>query len=360
MSPPCLDVTSSLFLGLRHGSTSLPEWGSLTTGVPAVLAEPATAVRIAARVARWQGAQAGLVARSSLHALMDVLGELPQPGDLVAIDEFAYPITEWAALRAAARGVEVLRYRHHRPGRLVPPAGGRLVLVTDGWCPSCNRPAPLRRFADRLDGLLVVDDSLAFGVLGHRGSGEPFGDGAGTPAWNGLDHTRVVWVASMAKAYGSPIAVVTGGREAINRLARDGGNRSHSSPPSSADLTAAAIALGIGVGDRAGDWCGAQFRAGVARNRLLGHVLFLRQALAAAGVRVSGPPFPLVSIPLAGVHQARRWLNRLRGQGIRAVAQRPRCRPGIALSVLLRADHREPEVDRLAGALTALAREEAA
>lgn len=80
---------------------------------------------------------------SSLHALMDVLGELPQPGDLVAIDEFAYPITEWAALRAAARGVEVRRYRHHRPGRLVPPAGGRLVLVADGWCPGCNRPAPL-------------------------------------------------------------------------------------------------------------------------------------------------------------------------------------------------------------------------
>lgn len=363
MTPPCLDATSSLFLGLQHGSASLPAWGNLTTGVPAVLAEPATAGRIGARVARWQGADAGLVARSSLHALMDVLGELPQPGDLVAIDEFAYPITEWAALRAAARGVEVRRYRHHRPARLVPPAGGRLVLVADGWCPGCNRPAPLaslRHLTDRLDGLLVVDDSLAFGVLGHRGPGEWFGDGAGTPAWSGLDHSGVVWVASMAKAYGSPIAVVTSDRKIINRLARDGGNRSHSSPPSSADLAAAAVALGVGVGDQAGDWPRAQRSAGIARHRLLGHVLFLRQALAAAGLRVPALPFPLVSIPLAGADQARRWLDGLHAHGIRAVAQRPRCRPGITLSVLLRADHSKPEVERLAGALTSLARSEAA
>ena len=78
--PPLIDVTSPRFLGLRHARDSLPAWADLTTGVPAALAEPPLAGRICRHVARWQGAGAGLVARSSLHALMDVLGELPQPG----------------------------------------------------------------------------------------------------------------------------------------------------------------------------------------------------------------------------------------------------------------------------------------
>ena len=45
--PPLIDVTSSRFLGLRHARDSLPAWADLTTGVPAVLAEPPLAGRIA-------------------------------------------------------------------------------------------------------------------------------------------------------------------------------------------------------------------------------------------------------------------------------------------------------------------------
>jgi len=342
---PPIDVTSSRFLGLRHASDSLPGWTDLTTGVPAVLAEPPLAGRIGRHVARWQGAGAGLVARSSLHALMDVLGELPRPGDTVAIDEFAYPIAEWSALRAAGRGVTVRRYPHHRPGRLVPPAGGRLFTLADGWCPGCNRPAPLGVLRQRAvcgGGLLVVDDSLAFGVVG---------DGAGTPAWSGVGHDGVVWVASMAKAYGAPLAVLTGSGDVVDVLARHGGNRVHSSPPSAADLAAAARALELGGPGR---------RAAVARERVTRHVLYLREALAAAGIRIGGPPFPVLSLPLATAVQARRWLNRLRDSGIRAVVQRPRCRPGFALGVLLRADHAEADVERVAAALCGLARSEAA
>jgi 8-amino-7-oxononanoate synthase len=343
--PPLIDVTSSRFLGLRHARDSLPAWADLTTGVPAVLAEPPLAGRICRHVARWQGAGAGLVARSSLHALMDVLGELPQPGDMVAIDEFAYPITEWSALRAAGRGVTVRRYAHHRPGRLVPPAGGRLFTVADGWCPGCNQPAPLgvlRQRAVRAGGLLVVDDSLAFGVVG---------DGAGTPAWSGVGHDGLVWVASMAKAYGAPLAVLTGGRDVVDVLAHGGGNRVHSSPPSAADLAAAASALELGGRGR---------RAAAARDRVTRHVLYLREALAAAGIRIGGPPFPALSLPLATAAQARRWLDRLRDRGIWAVLQQPRCRPGAALGVLLRADHAEADVERVAAVLCGLARTEAA
>ena len=38
----------------------------------------------------------------------------------------------------------VRSYPHHRPEPIVAePGHGRLFVLTDGWCPGCNRPAPL-------------------------------------------------------------------------------------------------------------------------------------------------------------------------------------------------------------------------
>jgi len=350
VSDSTLDFTSSLFLGLRHSSDSLPPWASLTTGAPAVLREAAGLRRVGDTVAAWQGAQAGLAGRSALHALMDVLGTLPGRGDILAVDAAAYPITEWAALRAAAAGAVVCRYPHHRPQLITPPAGRRLFLVADGWCQGCGRPAPLAEsqwLARSCGGALVIDDSLAFGVLGLPRPGEAFGDGSGTPRWCGLDHDGVVWVASLAKAYGAPLAVTTGDRTAVERLAADGGNRIHSSAPSAADVAAATVALAQPRRNRA------------LRARLLAHTLRVRGCLREAGLPVSGPPFPVVSVRLPGTGDARRWWSHLRSRGIRTVVQQPRCRGGALLTVLLRADHSDGDIERLVSELRVLAREAA-
>ncbi|WP_433158557.1 aminotransferase class I/II-fold pyridoxal phosphate-dependent enzyme [Kribbella sp. CA-247076] len=338
---PGLDFTSSSFLGLRYGTGTLPSFTTLTTGVPAVLHEPAAAHRIAATVAAAQGAQAGVVGRSALHALMDVMGMLPHRGDVVAIDAAAYPLAWWAALRAAANGAVVRKYPHHRP-EFAAESGRRLFLLTDGWCPGCNQPAPLRelqRAAVEAGGTLVVDDSLAFGVLGRRRRGDAFGEGSGTPTWRGLDHQAILWVASLAKACGAPLAVTTGDRATIRRLARTGGNRVHSSPPSSADLGAATMAL---YGDH---------RA--RRSQLQSNVLRLRNRLRDLGLPVNGLPFPVVSIRVPDAYE---WWSELRSAGIRAVLQQSRCRPGVMLSVLVRADHSPADLDRLTAALRAVRR----
>jgi 8-amino-7-oxononanoate synthase len=309
-----VDFTSSLFLGWRHSAGSLPPWSSLTTGIPAVLSEPVVAQRVAAAVAATHGAPAGVVARSTLHALTDILGVLPGPGDVVAIDSAGYPITRLAALVAAAKGATVRTYPHHRPDRLCAPPGRRLFVVTDGWCPGCNRPGPAF-----LDGAtLIVDDTLAFGLLGGA-------------RWTG----GVVRVASLAKAYGAPLAVVTGSREVIARLRRDGGNRMHSSPPPAADLAAALTALGDTRGNR------------LRRERLWTNVSGVRSALRGMGFRLVGRPFPLVSIDMPSPAEAYRWWRRLSGRGVRSVVQHPLCRPGVVLSLLVRADHTERDLEAL-------------
>lgn len=342
---PQVDFTSSLFLGLHHDSDSLPSWGSLTTGVPAVLGTTASAHRVAETVAAAQGAQAGVVSRSAMHALMDVMGMFPQRRDVVAIDASAYPLAWWAALRAAANGAVVRSYPHHRPDSITAEPGRRLFLLTDGWCPGCNRPAPLpqlQQLATETGGALIVDDSLAYGVLGHRRQGEPFGDGAGTPAWFGLEPAGIIWVASLAKAYGAPLAMTTGERTPIRRLAVEGGHRVHSSPPSAADLAAATVALRDPVGNRG------------RRCRLRANVLRLRDRLAELELAVNGLPFPVVSIRVPD-STATRWWSHLRSHGIRAVLQPSRCRGGVMLTVLVRSDHSAGDLDRLTASLRQLA-----
>ena len=342
-----LDFTSSLYLGMYHPTPRLPSWSSLTTGVPAALREPPVARAIGTAVARLQGAESGMVGRSVLHALTDVMGVLPRPGDVVMIDAATYPIAKWATLLAKVRGATVLVYPHHRPDYPQLQAGRRLLLVTDGWCHGCGRPAPLprlQRMACDTVGLVVVDDSQAFGVLGRRHAGDPFGDGSGTPRWSGVDHSHVLWVASMAKAYGAPLAVITGDRATVDRLAREGDNRLHSSPPSAADLGAGAAALSACASTRA------------RRARLCTHVLALRRSLRQEGLSLNGLPFPVVGVRFVDSGGALQWWSALRDMRIHTVVQRTCGQSGALLSAVLRADHSADDIERLIGAIRRLGR----
>lgn len=346
-----LDFTSALFLGMRHEHRCLPGWTSLTTGVPAGWRESSAARRIAQSIASAQGAETGFVARSALHALTDAMSALPRAGDVIAIDEAAYPIAATAALIAKGRGVTVHRYPHHRPHTQVAPGRGKVIYVTDGWCQGCNRPAPLpqlQEMAVRSNGIVVVDDSLACGVLGHRHGTRSFGDGTGTPCWFGLGHHRLLWVASLAKGYGAPLAVVTGDAATVELLAQNG-SREHSSPPTAADLAAATTALG-------------DVRRAESRRRSLHlHVGAVRRAFNEAGLPVVGQPFPLIAILFCGSAPALRWCTQLQRDGIDLLVQRPRCQRGALLTAVLRSEHSDLDIQRLVGAVTRLAaREEAA
>ncbi len=270
---------------------------------------------------------------------------LPRRGDTVAIDEAAYPIAATASLIAKGRGVKVYRYPHHRPATPHDKGSGKVIYVTDGWCQGCNRPAPLAQLqalAKCGNGIVVVDDSLACGVLGKRSVAESFGDGTGTPQWSGLKHDRLLWIASLAKAYGAALAVVTGDAETVGKLTHDG-SRQYSSPPTSADLASATAALS------------ERRKLALRRNVLHKHVTFLRHALGSAGLPVIGLPFPLVGIWFAGQAPALRWCGSLQSAGIHVLVQRPRCQPGALLTAVLRSEHSATDIERLAGVLTRLA-----
>lgn len=342
------DFSSALYLGLGHASASLPGWPALTLGRPAALAEPREAGEVAAALARLQGTAAATLLPSTLHLFWDLLRQLARrPRTLLLLDAGAYPILHWAA--QAAAGARLRCFAHHDAAALARladravRAGLRPVIVCDGYCTGCNRPAPLRayaRIAMAGGGLLVLDDTQALGVLGRSPTCRcPYGQGGGgSLRWHGIGGAHVLVGASLAKGFGAPLAALSGDAALIRRFVAQSATRLHCSPPSLAALQAAQAALA------------ANGREGAARRaRLLQRVRQLCATLARAGLEAIGAlPFPAQSFvarhaaALAGV-----WA-RLRAGGVRALLTRGCQGRAPRLSFLVTARHRAADIDHVA------------
>ncbi len=342
------DFTSALFLGHSPGPGQLQRWTHLTTGRPAALDEPQLAGTVAARVAAAQGAPAGVVHRSSLHALGDVVELCGSRADLLLVDAGAYPVVKAAVGRALiGRRPRVAFFRHHdaaHAARVARGVSGRTVILTDGWCAGCDRPAPLDQLeavAAEGGGLLVVDDTQAAGVLGARQEGQPypFGEGGGgTFAWLGAQPTVSVLVTSLAKGYGAPLTVTSGPARLIARLGSFG-SRCHASPPTRVDLLAAQRATADILGNAR------------RRRRLAGLVLALRRALRTLRLPVIGLPFPLVHTALPTSAATRALGDRLTAAGVHALLLAPTCLPTVTLSFAVTAEHRPADIAAVSAAL---------
>jgi len=346
-----LDFTAAQYLGLCHPLGSLPGGLRLTTGVPAALQEPLLARGVAARIAALQGCEAGVVGPSSLHLLMDLLRMFAQEGRPLVLDSGAYTIACDAATHAKGLRAVVVRCKHYdvSVARLLArrhTGGPGPIFIVDGWCPGCGRVAPIRGLAAvaaSCGGRLVIDDTQALGVLGRRTSRSPFGiGGGGALRWSGTTAGGIIVVASLAKAFGAPLAILSGPSYDIERFRAAADLRAHCSPPSNAALAAAARALAMNA------------TTGQALRRSLSHrVLLFRTLLARRGVPLVGTlPFPVVSIPLAGQRTARRVQRNLRTLGIEAVVHVAQCGSGVHLSLFVSARHDPRMLVRTANALS--------
>lgn len=350
-----VDLTSSLYLGLRHGSSAGPRWTRLTTGVPAALAEAPEASTVAAGLAGLTGTKAVTLATSTLHAFWDLFPVLGTRQ--ILMDAGTYPIARWGAERAHCAGAAVSTFRHHDLAALrkaVATAGGvSPVVLTDGLCPGCGEVAPVAGYlqvARAVGGSVVIDDTQALGLLGAPAAGHPYGrGGGGTARWQQLADPRLIIVASLAKGLGVPIAMVAGSRPIVHRYQAKAETRVHCSPPSNAHLSAADHALRVNAAQ------------GDALRRHLAHLVTrFRAALEARRVPLIPGLFPVQTVrPGCGidVQTVHRRLDEL---GVRTVLHRPRCGPGLALSFLFTAVHQDADVDRAVHALDVTLAEAAA
>jgi 8-amino-7-oxononanoate synthase len=354
------DFTSALYLGLEHSSRALPAWRRLTTGRPAVLEPASEAAPVAAALAALQGCAAATLAPSTLHLFWDLFGIVAGEGTGIAVDGGTYAVARWGAERAAARGVPVRGFAHRDAdalGRVVADFGRvglRPVVVTDGYCVLCGVPTPLPAYLDRIrpaGGLLVVDDTQALGILGGApGPGRPFGrHGGGSLRWHGLAAPgaapECILVSSVAKAFGAPLAALSGERTMVERFERLSETRVHCSPPSSASLAAAANALRLNstVGE-------------ALRRHLADLVRRFQEGARSAGLRVPGGPFPVQMLDPGRPGAAARLHRRLLASGIRTILLRGHAGFPARIGVLITARHQAADIDRLVEALTSAAR----
>ena len=344
--PAVLDLTSSLYLGMHHPMSALRPWSALTLGKPQALEAPPGMAEIAAQLAALQGAEAALLAPSTLHLFWDLFPALARHRLSIHLDSGAYAIARWGAERAVARGATLSSFAHHDAEAALKSIqrerGGAVpVIVTDGFCPLCARPAPLAEHLgtiERMGGYLVIDDTQALGLLGAApGPFHPFGSGGGgSLVHQAIASRRAISASSLAKSFGVPLAVLSGNAHLVRHLARTSETAVHSSPPSMASLRAAERAL--------------------SQNRLHGderraHLLMLlrrlRAGLGRAGLAVEGKPFPVQSLTPPEGFDAPGLHRELARRGIRTVLTRD-CRGGDArLVAILTAQHRPSDVDRL-------------
>lgn len=347
------DFNSSLYLGLEHPSASLPAWQRLTTGAPAALVEPEGAVVVAQQLARLVGGKRGLLMPSTLHGFIDLFTNgLPRAA--LFWDEALYPVARWGIELAVGRGAPAMAFAHRGNGvdadwlEARTPRGYTPVIVTDGFCTGCGAAAPLERYVQAVRhaaGHVVIDDTQALGVFGAAPSAEdPFGcGGGGSLRYHGLVGAPVVVVASLAKAFGVPLAVLVGTSTLMSSLADRSEMRVHTSAPSAPLIRATRSALAL-----------AALQGARSRRALAARILAFRRGVQALGFQAIGGLFPVQSITwpeLAEDDSVRRVHAALGRQGIHAVLSSPGCTRRRSLTFVLRADHRW---DQIAHALHAL------
>ena len=348
-----LDFSTSLYLGFWHDSWSLRPWAQLTTGVPAALSVPPVAQAVAASLARLQGCERAALGPSTFHLFWDLFGMLAGDGIALYVDEGAYPIARWGTANAALAGVPVHTVPHRNAGvlsRLVAQSPDlRPIVVADGVCACCSMPLPIEAYLKVIrpaGGLLVLDDTQALGILGHSPAPEaPYGrGGGGTLRRMGVSGRDLALVCSLAKAFGAPLAALSGSRDLVERFEAESETRVHCSPPSVAVIHAAAQALALN-----------EARGDDLRRQLAQRVRFFRERLAAAGLPGMGGLCPIQRLLPLPSAVARDLHAQLLVSGVQTVLQP--CTKGSTarIAFVLTARHRADAIERAVSVLAGLA-----
>ncbi|MGE5047329.1 MAG: aminotransferase class I/II-fold pyridoxal phosphate-dependent enzyme [Deltaproteobacteria bacterium] len=339
-----LDFTSALYLGLRHESGALEGWDRLTPGAPAALREDPRAALLAPALAALIGCERAVLATSTLHAFTDVLATLAGAGTEIHWDAGVYPIARWVVERMQGRGVAARPFPHHDPDALssaIQGSAARPIVVADGFCPRCGSAAPVARYLEAArthGGTLVLDDTQALGIFG-AGKGVYGAGGGGTLRHAGVGGADVLVVASLAKAFGAPLAAIAGSSSLVRRIEEDGEARMHCSGPDAASIAAAFRALAVN-----------QARGDAMRDVLADRVRRLRLALRRAGLRLSQGLFPMQLVRPPRGQSAAALHRRLEESGVRSVLVGRNCAMGPAVALLVTALHAPADIDCAAAA----------
>ena len=342
------DFTSALYLGFEHPYNQLHPWRKLSFGKPAVLKETYTVKQAGHILARLQGQETALLAPSTLHLFWDLMGLFHHDRYVLLVDSHLYPVAKAGVDRAKSLGIEIVHYSHQNQDHLRALMKNkrfrakRPVVITDGWCPRCGKPAPLVDYLDILRpfrGILIIDDTQALGIFGHKiRDGLSYGyGGGGLIPWTGIYGENVIVISSLAKGLGVPVAVISASQKWIERFENKSLTRMNFSPVSNAHLSATVNA--IKLNEKKGE---------SARRQLYKNVEFFRRLLSDQGIRLKGGIFPVQSWELDSQREAIGLHFQMKKKGITTAVAAPHLNRKNALLFLIRANHSIDEIERSA------------
>lgn len=309
-----IDLAAFGFLGMRHAPGELCAWDRFSTGLPASMGTDAATAALEDRIAQLVGCEAALFAPSTLHVMWDLVAALADDEVAIYQDQGAYEIGRWAVQSLAGLGVPVESFAHRRPGDLRGRAsrqfdGRRPIVVLDGISQRTWGPNPLvdyLRVVEETRGLLIVDDTHALGILGEPQANTPFGrGGGGSLRWHEAESDNVLYVASLTKGFGVPIAILAGSGRLVDWFRVGSRTRRHCSPPSVPSMRAVEHALD--ENDSHGE---------ALRTQLADNIEQLRSTLNAAGIPGPRPLFPVQTVLLPPEADPHRFAADLQNRGV--------------------------------------------
>lgn len=359
-----LNFTSTDYLGLaRHPyvarcvAQATARYG-LALSTPRLLAaDPLTPI-LEKELARLVGQDAALIFPSTTHVALDLLPLLAGPNGILFVDAWAYPIS-WEGVQAAVhQGARVRRFPHNNMkalARLLTEYAhvADKVIVCDGVYSTDGGQANLgimTELATQYDTKIYVDDAHGLGILG-RGATPfmPYGfGGAGTVVHQGVAPAPIVYVSSLSKAFGAPLAFVAGPHNFIKYVSQNAKAHLHSSPPALPVVAAALAALQV-----------HRVEGNSRRTQLLQRVREFRVGMQQVGLSLVGNGyFPIQTFCFTSAKEADALAHALRQAGVWAVLQlQPPDHPqGDVVRFVLTAQHTLKEIEAVVFILYRLAK----
>lgn len=196
----CISAQSEL-LQAQARSLACSQAGMLMSSV--FLQEGSSQHRLESKLARFMGAEDGVLAQSGWAANVGLLQTIAEPGVPVYLDMMAHA-SLWEGVQSAqASGVPFLHNDAAHLARQVDKHGAG-VIVVDALYSTNGSIAPLREIveiAERSGSILIVDESHSLGTHGPRG--------AGIVVDMGLEDRVHFRTASLAKAFAGRAGFLT-------------------------------------------------------------------------------------------------------------------------------------------------------
>jgi 8-amino-7-oxononanoate synthase len=295
-------------------------------------------------LAGWQGTEAALVFSSGFAANLALVGSLAGPGDALFSDELNHASLIDGCRLSRAR-VHIYRHadaNHLHDLMLGEKEARRRLILTDSVFSMDGDLAPLADLLDlatRHDGLLLLDEAHATGVLGEHGRGAV--ELLAPTQAGGPD--RLLKVGTLSKALGAQGGFVCGSRRLIAWLVNHARPYIYSTAlaPPSAAAARRAVAVVRQEPER--------------RRHLLRLAEGLRDRLRASGIEAGNSRCQIVPVIVGDAREALELSQRLQRAGVWVPAIRPPSVPeGTArLRISLTAGHDEEDVRRLVELLVA-------